>query len=841
MKYKTYGENVFNIDEQAFLTAWQRDDQFKFVYENCTVIFIHQPKIKNLVDTHIDLLLIVAVEDVPRRFVRFDNEHYFNNIIMPIRFIRDYTDQPVRISHNGGDLSLLMVDDKMDIEVNDIVSNLTFATKQYLESVWDVEKLRIFPLVWVIGPNKQSYDFQNGKVIYAPEFGFYEWKACLAFGIREHITSFWGWRNITANSHKNLYPKMDEQIESLLKQIENDQKIGALTKKKLDQIAENKHKDDKEYEKYLSQKNSLDDGEFVLGVQIKQKKLENRILAYPQLDKHLVLISGKAGSGKTTELMLLMKKAVSDNKRVRVFMYNRMLKYEFDIAARKLWKTSPNPIFFRTIHQQIYKMTAHHTAGLRLCQIMGISRIKQLCSDLDRKFNHINEIVEKYFPASQAHILSKLSAAEREIYLKFSNSKNERDWHNEWKGELQRQKDKISGLVGKDIFLTDYFQVVRNLMMAINEPDVLFDYLKIDELSDEEWHELWEKQGDYLHGKSRRDAFKERINRSLGGFRSAFDVLLIDEGQDFHALERDWILQFFGRENIVVSTGGQEQLVRLTEPCDWTVCSSYRFNQEQQKLEVIQTQKNSVFEIKKQKKSYRLKPELVNLCNFIATHYEIDLGLECEMHNGDMGRVFIDYGNGSGGMGEQLRAVVQACKGEGERNQLSPYESMMFLMNSGSDVLFNKMKVSSKRMQINEHDNVEEYESDNINLNCRLPEMLSMGNEAFYWYFAGNQDEPIHGQYRGLYYESCRGLEAWSVFCLEIDAFFEMKKQEEQAAQYLANDLFLDEEQRRTRYAAHWVLLALTRAIDTLYIHVKDSASELGQLLIAYQQAQKQT
>ena len=24
MKYKTYGENVFNIDEQAFLTAWEQ-------------------------------------------------------------------------------------------------------------------------------------------------------------------------------------------------------------------------------------------------------------------------------------------------------------------------------------------------------------------------------------------------------------------------------------------------------------------------------------------------------------------------------------------------------------------------------------------------------------------------------------------------------------------------------------------------------------------------------------------------------------------------------------------------------------------------------------------------
>lgn len=112
-----------------------------------------------------------------------------------------------------------------------------------------------------------------------------------------------------------------------------------------------------------------------------------------------MLISGKAGSGKTTELMLLMKKAVSDGKKVGVFMYNRMLKYEFDIAARKLWKTSPDQILIRTIHQQIYRMTAR--TGLGLCQIMGISRIKQLCSDLDKKFNHINEVVKKYLPASQ--------------------------------------------------------------------------------------------------------------------------------------------------------------------------------------------------------------------------------------------------------------------------------------------------------------------------------------------------------------------------------------------------------------------------------------------------------
>lgn len=106
-------------------------------------------------------------------------------------------------------------------------------------------------------------------MIYATEFGFYEWKACLSFGIREHITSFWGWREAGAENHQNLYSKIDGQVELLLKRIENDQKIGALTKKKLDQIAKKKHEDDKAYEKYLSQKNSLGDGEFVLGGQVK--------------------------------------------------------------------------------------------------------------------------------------------------------------------------------------------------------------------------------------------------------------------------------------------------------------------------------------------------------------------------------------------------------------------------------------------------------------------------------------------------------------------------------------------------------------------------------------------
>ena len=96
------------------------------------------------------------------------------------------------------------------------------------------------------------------------------------------------------------------------------------------------------------------------------------------------------------------------------------------------------------------------------------------------------------------------------------------------------------------------------------------------------------------------------------------------------------------------------------------------------------------------------------------------------------------------------------------------------------------------------------------------------------------EDEPTTDTYRSIFYESCRGLEAWSVVCLDLDLFYQRKYDEELAASYLSDDLFLSEEERRSKYAATWVLMALTRPIDTLYIHVNDKNSIFGQILQKY-------
>lgn len=87
-----------------------------------------------------------------------------------------------------------------------------------------------------------------------------------------------------------------------------------------------------------------------------------------------------------------------------------------------------------------------------------------------------------------------------------------------------------------------------------------------------------------------------------------------------------------------------------------------------------------------------------------------------------------------------------------------------------------------------------------------------------------------------IYYESCRGLEAHSVFFFALDRYFDHKSKDDKASLYLLNDLYATDEHRRNAYAITSVLMALTRAIDTLYINIKDKDSVLGKLLLEYKQ-----
>ena len=86
-------------------------------------------------------------------------------------------------------------------------------------------------------------------------------------------------------------------------------------------------------------------------------------------------------------------------------------------------------------------------------------------------------------------------------------------------------------------------------------------------------------------------------------------------------------------------------------------------------------------------------------------------------------------------------------------------------------------------------------------------------------------------QFRIVQYDSCRGLEGWVVVCFALDEFFEHKVNHAEISDSEKGDIFFDEEESALTYAKKWLMIPLTRAIDTLVIHIADEDSFVGRAL----------
>lgn len=75
-----------------------------------------------------------------------------------------------------------------------------------------------------------------------------------------------------------------------------------------------------------------------------------------------------------------------------------------------------------------------------------------------------------------------------------------------------------------------------------------------------------EKTANY---KKTPEDFTKMIENSLRATIRQGKVLSVDEAQDCHDLERDILLSMWQQRNIVVATGGQDQLIRYNTECNW--------------------------------------------------------------------------------------------------------------------------------------------------------------------------------------------------------------------------------------------------------------------------------
>ncbi len=73
---------------------------------------------------------------------------------------------------------------------------------------------------------------------------------------------------------------------------------------------------------------------------------------------------------------------------------------------------------------------------------------------------------------------------------------------------------------------------------------------------------------------------------------------------------------------------------------------------------------------------------------------------------------------------------------------------------------------------------------------------------------------------RIVQYDSCRGLEGWTVINYAFDEFWDYKYRQWLAASQEPGNPFDTPEERARAFASCWAMIPLTRAMDTLVINV---------------------
>lgn len=254
-----------------------------------------------------------------------------------------------------------------------------------------------------------------------------------------------------------------------------------------------------------------------------------------------------------------------------------------------------------------------------------------------------------------------------------------------------------------------------------------------------------------------------------------WEYVFIDEAQDWSDKERNLILLLYDKNHILIADGGQ-QFVREIFPCDWTIVD----------------ERKSI----RLKTCLRQKNNLIKFINDYSSRYNTGMGKIISCNHMQGGRVIILKEH------NRILEIANRALEEQKKAHNIAYDMMVLvtaeMVERGDEKHFRYLKEFEQRGII---------VWDGTNADNRRK-------------YAVNPDEV-----RLLQYESSRGLEGWTVFCLDFDVFLRNKAQ-----QYIPKDnyntLFLESaEEQRSKYLLNWALIPMTRAIDTLIICLNDIES----------------
>lgn len=311
---------------------------------------------------------------------------------------------------------------------------------------------------------------------------------------------------------------------------------------------------------------------------------------------------------------------------------------------------------------------------------------------------------------------------------------------------------------------TSYFSQVFRAWDLLDDSDDDSDYYKV------QYPKARSELRDLLRLATPNEVASERTTRDNPDV-FLWDYVIVDEGQDWPVEERDLLLGIFGPEKMIIADG-RDQFVQGQVRCNW-------------RGHPLVTVENS--QIVPLTKALRLSS---NLCRFVQSFAdEMDVDWDVRVNDSfNGGRVILLKG-------EYTQEIHQKIFEKHFEDKNLPVDSLICVTGSrGAD-----STVIPDRMS---------------EWGCKTWNGL---NEK------GRSSFPTEtSQYRIVKYESCRGLEGWTVVCLDFDRFYE--RLVHAPLEHERQAVMQREEDAAKLFAARWCMIPVTRAMDTLVLQARNQS-----------------
>lgn len=586
-------------------------------------------------------------------------------------------------------------------------------------------------------------------------------------------------------------------VHNYIDEANNRTEIGILTKKRIDKITD--------------------------------KEVKTPLRAISNQGKAITILQGKAGSGKTLMLTRIFNNIVASGHHCRFLTYNHLLVFDLKHCLCRMPTFRNTNAYIHTLHFFFY----HLSRKMGIQSLFTENRFKELMDVCIQRLNIADEHIQLFkeetdkWPSNEVFwekYKDDIDSGDRtEItkYLKYLdiNIYSAESLSVLRESYIQERQQLLLNELGNELFLADYNKVLENMYLMLDNPYEFYEKYNIKDRREllNLMSKTDKKRDEEFTSEYKFEEFNKDIHNTIM-YQKWSRSILIDEAQDCNNYEKLILMKIYGAENIVITSGGKDQLIRTSLVTDWTHA-----------LEVpvpadIVTLPG---------RSYRQKANIVKFVNAFGAFFNVASQTKSANESKGLGRVIIDTRNSVRGFSNDILCQIRE---EGKVQGCSDYENCIILLPTTGY----SSKTIEKGIVIDELDNVEIIDkSTNRRLDISSQELKIWNGIVDK---KNKLSVPASNETRFIYYESCRGLEAWNVMCVDLDTFFYNMRSSKDAELYARNEvewyannsqiLFSDNKDLRNEFALHWIYMAITRPIDTLYIKLATPTNDFSKEII---------